>query len=303
MSQLTKESLKKFVLENPKMVSMRESESHPGLFVLKYAKRVFYDDLWNDILEETRGLVIDRDFNIVSYPFTKIYNIGVESRAPVFSPDEDVTVFVKVNGFMLSVTSHEGKLLLSTTGSLDSDFVKFGWFFITPWIEASLERICRTKNLTLMFECVHPNDPHIIDEQPGLYFIGYRKKEYGSTVDFYDVTEYSKIMKEVYDSGVNAAVSGERVKYSSFVQNVKYARNEGYVVYGSNGRVGKIKTKYYLVQKALARKKDILSLRKDILDEEFYPLYEHLKRLGDTFTSMDEQQRLEYIRKYLNDTN
>ena len=78
------DNLINFIEANPQLVQVRQSVRYPKLSVIKYKKRVFYDNLWNDILEECRGLVVDADFNIVSRPFTKIYNYGVEKRAPKF---------------------------------------------------------------------------------------------------------------------------------------------------------------------------------------------------------------------------
>ena len=99
--------LKQFVENNPNLVSMRET-SHAGLYVLKYKKRVFYDSLWNEYLEECRGTIVDKDFNVVSRPFTKVYNFGVESKAPKISLDTNVTAYRKVNGFMVAMTHYRG---------------------------------------------------------------------------------------------------------------------------------------------------------------------------------------------------
>lgn len=49
----------------------------------------------------------------------------------------------------------------------------------------------------------------------------------------------------------------------------------------------------------LARKKEILTLDKSKVDEEFYPLLEHVKSLGDQFTNMPEQERLTYMKEWL----
>jgi hypothetical protein len=57
-----KQELQKFVKENPKLVTMRETS--PGLFVLKYKRNVFYDNLWNDYLEECRGTIVDENFSL-----------------------------------------------------------------------------------------------------------------------------------------------------------------------------------------------------------------------------------------------
>jgi hypothetical protein len=116
------EKLKQYVSDNPKLVSMKPAGD--GIFVLKYRKKVFYDNLWDEYLEHCRGSVIDKDFNLISYPFQKIYNYGIEKEAPVFSEiDTIVTAFRKVNGFMVSLTWHNGDVLVSTTGSTSGDFV------------------------------------------------------------------------------------------------------------------------------------------------------------------------------------
>ena len=42
-----------------------------------------------------------------------------------------------------------------------------------------------------------------------------------------------------------------------------------------------------------------MALAKEHVDEEFYPLIDHLKEIGEQFSSLDEQQRLEYMKKWL----
>jgi hypothetical protein len=119
---MNKEELRKFVESNPKLVSMKPAGD--GIYVLKYSKKVFYDDLWNEYLEECRGTIVDADFNVVSRPFTKVYNYGIEKLAPVLDPNTVVNAYRKVNGFMVAVTWYNDDLLVSTTGSTDSDYVK-----------------------------------------------------------------------------------------------------------------------------------------------------------------------------------
>ena len=100
---MNKDELRKFVLDNPKLVTMRPAGD--GIYVLKYKRTVFYDNLWNEYLEECRGTIVDADFNVVSRPFTKIYNYGIEAKAPVLADDTPVTAYRKVNGFMAAFDS------------------------------------------------------------------------------------------------------------------------------------------------------------------------------------------------------
>lgn len=44
-----------WIVANPKLVQLKESQLYPGFAVAKYKRNVFYDDLWNRQLEECRG--------------------------------------------------------------------------------------------------------------------------------------------------------------------------------------------------------------------------------------------------------
>ena len=49
---MDKVALKEFVESNERLVSKKSCGD--GIYVLKYKRRVFYDSLWNDFLEECR---------------------------------------------------------------------------------------------------------------------------------------------------------------------------------------------------------------------------------------------------------
>lgn len=293
--------LKEFVMNNPKLVTMRESTRYPGLFVLKYSKKVFYDALWNDYLEECRGTVIDRDFNVIVRPFTKIYNHGVEERSPQFKPNDVVLAYDKVNGFMASVTTYKGELLVSTTGSLDSDFAKMAEEMILETADVKMvKNLCSNGKVTLLFEVVHPSDPHIIPEKVGLYFIGWRFNHWNSDLRHmaYETTAFDLLRKAKWMK-VNLVPSYSVTTVAELEEQMKTSTREGVVFYHLDGRAAKIKTKYYLVKKLLARKRDITSLNMEIVDEEYYPLITAARAEGERFTNLDEQARLAWCRNYL----
>lgn len=298
---MDKNEFRDYVAAHPKLVSMKESTGYPGLYVLKYSRKVFYDGLWNDFLENCRGTVIDADFNVISRPFTKIYNFRVEDKSPVLSDDTMVSAYRKVNGFMAALSWHNNDILVSTTGSLDSDFVGYiKEMMLThqSWADWQME-ILAAKGHTLMFECVHPIDPHICPEDIGMYFLGLRENAWDSEVKTYgkDMIEWARTyatanLKCKYAEGTMLTV-GELVSKSKEVDH------EGFVAYTEDGQSFKIKSPHYLCLKALARKKDILSLNKQLVEEEYYPLVAHLNSMREEFNSKPEQERLEYIREYL----
>lgn len=294
-----KENLKQFVAENPRLVTMKPAGN--GLFVLKYTRRVFFDNLWNDYLEECRGTIVDENFNVVSRPFTKVYNYGVEDRCPVFDKTTLVTAYRKINGFMVCVTWHNGDVLVSTTGSTDSDFVRMAKEMMVKhmdWTDWQIE-VCGSQGLSLMFECVHPDDPHIVPEQEGMYFLGFRENAWDSRVKGFGV-DVANLWKDYAENVLNCYAPESVVLPLDELQSMsRYVKHEGFVAYTQDNESFKIKSPYYLINKALARKKDILSLNKEIIDEEYYPLVSHLTEIKDRFNALSEQDRLVYMRQFL----
>jgi hypothetical protein len=297
-----RDELQEYVFANPKLVSMKLAGD--GIYVLKYKKRVFYNGLWNDYIAECRGTIVDADFNLVTYPFTKIYNYGIEKEAPVLADDVEVTAFRKVNGFMVAVTWHAGDVLVSTTGSTDSDYVDMAKEMMLThmsWADWQLA-FNRTDmdNLTVMFECVHPNDPHIVPEQPGMYVLGYRDNVWGSKVG------HHRSILEGIAVGFNCHVPEHyKVSLGKLKQMTKECRHEGYVFYTADGASAKIKSPYYLTSKWVARNPrtdKLVDLNKDIkhqLDEEYYPLVDAIRENIEAYTAMDEQARLAWVREQL----
>lgn len=289
-----KEELRKFVQDNPKLVAMRPAGE--GLYVLKYKKSVFYDNLWNDYLEECRGTIVDEDFNIVSYPFTKVYNYGVEAKAPVFGDSVIVDAYRKVNGFMVAVTWHNDDILVSTTGSTDSDYVAMAKELIRPTL-SRFRGVCeKHSTYTFMFECVHRNDPHIIPEVEGMYYLGHRLKVWGSPVVVYDE------MPSMFGCFGTEHI---RLSVGELKKLVKNVRHEGFVFYAMGGISSKIKSPWYLTNKWVARNPrtdKLVNMQNDIkknLDEEYYPLVDAIRANIDEYTALDEQARLAWVRNYM----
>ena len=290
-----KDKLKEYV-ESSKLVNMKECGL--GIYVLKYKKKVFYDNLWNEYIAECRGSIVDKDFNLVAYPFTKIYNYGIEKEAPVLSPDAKVTAFRKVNGFMVACTLHNGELLVSTTGSTDSDYVAMARELINK--AKYLDLCSRWEGYTFMFECVHKNDPHIIPEKEGMYILGYRENQWHAPVehDPYMLMEMGRALGCFVPENVTTNMA-------RLQQLAKECKHEGYVFYTDDGVSAKIKSPYYLTSKWVARNPrtdKLVNLQNDIkhnLDEEYYPLVDAIRANIVEYTAMDEQARLAWVRNYM----
>ena len=276
-----------------------------GIYVLKYSKSVFFDNLWNEYLEECRGTIVDEDFNVISRPFTKIYNYGIEKQAPVLAPETKVTAYRKVNGFMVAVTWYQDEILVSTTGSTDSPYVAMAKEMMQKQMDWPKWEVIIKPNAgwTFMFECVHPEDPHIIPETPGMHFIGCRKNEWDSTVDGYG----ADVAWKVFNGAFFMAPPMEcfQTTVGNLVQQSKNVKHEGFVFYTEDGQSAKIKSPYYLTSKWVARNPrtdKLVDIKNDIkknLDEEYYPLVDAIRANIQEYTAMDEQARLAWVRNFV----
>lgn len=283
------ESLKNYVNSNPQLVTKRSIGL--DLYLLKYKNQVFFKNAFNQFLEECRGTIVDRDFNLVSYPFKKIYNYGIESRAPRIPLSTTVTAYRKINGFFAAATWHNKDLLVSTTGTIDSEFAHMAREHLG---DSVTEECKQNPNFTYLFEICDPRDPHIIMEAPGAYYLGRREKVWRSLLDHSNL--------ETIGTRINCFTPDKfECSLRELMDQVKIVPHEGFVWFTNSGISAKIKSPFYLVQKALARKKDILSLNKKIIPEEYYPLVDHLLEINSEFSLLTEQERLSYIRNYLSE--
>ena len=244
---------------------------------------------------------MDKDFNVIARPFTKIYNFGVEAKAPVLSDDTQVTAYRKVNGFMCSLTWYNNDILVSTTGSTANDYVDYAKEMMLKhmcwedWILA----IGSNEGFTFMFECVHPSDPHIVVEKAGMYFLGWRENSWESKVHGFG----SEMVWKMFAEDKYHPVESYHFTVGELVDESKKVKHEGFVFYTEDGLSAKIKSPYYLTAKWVARnpRTDKLLTKefKELIDEEYYPLLEHIRANIVEYTELDEQARLAWVRNYL----
>lgn len=299
---ITKEKLQEFVTANPKLVQRKESTRYPGLFVIKYKRNVFWDNLWNDVLVECRGLVVDADWNIVIQPFTKIFNRG--ENGTDIDRDAEVVAIRKVNGFMAAATYVEGHgVVVSTTGSLDSDFVTLAEKYITPENKGVIDRYGR--GITFIFEIVDASDPHIVREDEGAYLIGGRVLP--ATTDYMSSIKNEEWLDEAAASMFNIKrPKWTQSRFSDVVDAARTCQHEGFVVY-SKDKALKIKSPYYLTSKFFARKSEEKLLKgledqqwfRTVVEEEMYPVIDYLATIKEEFVAQDEQQRLATVQAFI----
>jgi len=238
-------------------------------------------------------LVVDENWNPLIQPFTKIFNRG-ENGTDIDLTTDVVTVR-KINGFMAAATYVEGHgVVVSTTGSLDSDFVEIAERWITPEVKGAIAHDGR--DCTFIFEIVDPEDPHIIAETAGAYLIGARILPVDG--DYMSTADHEQWLDEAAASMGVLRPEWSVATFSNVVDSARTCEHEGFVVDSADTAL-KIKSPYYLTLKAAARKADIMKLNKQMVDEEFYSLIDHLTEIQESFNILNEQERLDYMKDFL----
>lgn len=299
-------------LVKDKMV-VAQHDATTGASIYKYSKRVFFDALWDEspLLSKARGIVLDAAGNILVHPFDKVFNFGENGTGLLLADDHPVISVEKLNGFLGCISKHpfNNELLVTTSGSFASPFVEYIRSFITPAVRGRLLRYFSKSNTTLMFEVLHPEDPHIIEygaEQHGLWLIGARERIDGSPL----------LTEEVLD-GIAAELElrrpvWEHTMFGALKAQVADSKLEGYMVRDAvtQETLLKFKTPYYLVTKFLGRLSDkkVRAMYaypkgfKQQIDEEFYPLVDHLVANipEQVFFEMSDEARVPMIREVIN---
>jgi hypothetical protein len=283
---------------------VKQKRYENGLSVFKYSRKVFYDALWNTdpLLLEARGLVLDDAGNKVVWPFTKVFNYKENGAGIDLTPDTKVVAPRKVNGFMAACRYWNGELIVSTTGSLDSDFAVLA----RTHIEAlSGQPVLRglARSFTLLFEICDPSDPHIVEEKAGAYLIGARDMEDG------------KMSPEAPLDTMGELIGAKRPEvfrgtFGELWEQVKTCKHEGWMVIDAATRetLFKIKSPHYLAKKFLMRmgQKKVTAMFEDkdnfikTIDEEFYPVVHYITSSWDaeTWKATTEADRRAVIEKY-----
>lgn len=136
-------------------------QKHPAadLFIYNYTNKAQYDGVWNEVTLQCRGLILDGEWNIVSRPFKKFFNLEEYPADEI--PDEPFDVFEKVDGSLGILYWLGDAPCIATRGSFISDqAVHASAILIEKYggITSKLDR-----SLTYLFEIIYPQNRIVID--------------------------------------------------------------------------------------------------------------------------------------------
>ena len=308
--------LSKFrTLEKDKLVKATFNEA--GLLKLyKYSQSVFYKNQWNqggENLLKARGIVVDLSGKIIQHPFDKIFNYKENGAGENIKDDQIVQYVQKLNGFLgnIGLDPFTKELLITTTGSFDSDFVGYIKDFIDKELEIKLKRFFAKNKVTLSFEVIHSEDPHIIkysDDMIGLHLIGVRGLNLKDKN--WKEEEVDEVAKEL---GFRRPFHGIKT-FGEVKKWLKTFKDEGFMIRDpkTNNFIMKMKSPYYLTAKFIGRMNEGKikflfanpeKFKEKIGDEEFFVLVDLIirKTTKEEFIKMNQNKRIEFVRNLIND--
>lgn len=145
--------------------------SHPSLpiFGLNYKEIVQFNKLWDETTLNSRGTIVDSDYNIVGRTFPKFFNYE-EHIGPL--PTGPFSVTDKMDGSLIILSNYQGRWVISTRGSFVSDQVSMAENIISE--KHSLSGL--DPEFSYLFELIHPANRIVVD--------------YGGISDLYFLSSY-----------------------------------------------------------------------------------------------------------------
>jgi len=94
---------------------------HPTLpiSIYNYSRTCQYENNWDEITKQCRGLILDDEGNVIGKGFDKFFNIEEHKSEEI--PNEPFEIFEKLDGSLGILFWYQGKWILSTKGSFTSE--------------------------------------------------------------------------------------------------------------------------------------------------------------------------------------
>jgi RNA ligase len=138
-------------------------QDHPEypISIYNYSRTCQYESKWDDLTIECRGLVLDREGNVMAKSFPKFFNYeeleGMTFR-PSKIPDETFEVYEKMDGSLGIVFYYEGEWRVATRGSFKSEQAIMGAEMLKRYDLSLLDADC-----TYLFEIIYPENRIVVD--------------------------------------------------------------------------------------------------------------------------------------------
>ena len=207
---------------------------HPefDLYIYNYSKLTEFEHVWNDATELCRGIICDKDMNVVARPFVKFYNYE-EIVNKIDIPKLPFEVSEKLDGSLGIMYWFDDKPYITTRGSFDSEQAKHATKVLYDKYADKFHLLDKSK--TYLFEIIYKdNDTRLVvdyGDTDDIFLIGVIDTDTGKEDNIYDwkhIFKTTTIYKDVDD-------------YMKFRDMSDGKNREGFVIKFANGFRMKLK--------------------------------------------------------------
>jgi RNA ligase len=215
-------------------------QKHPifDIWIYNYTPECVFSRKWDEVTTMCRGLILDKEGNIVALPFKKFFNYGeVTTSLPKGVPK----IFKKLDGSLLITTKYKDELIVATRGSFVSDQAKLAKMLIVQNKELRKVIMSGDNQFTYLLEVTGPGNRIVVSYPENKLTLlavitNWNGKEHN--LDFYRNNHKFDIVEEF-----KAEWDSNTIEY---LKNLNISNEEGFVLKWENGFRCKIKFESYL---------------------------------------------------------
>jgi RNA ligase len=211
---------------------------HPTLplSIYNYSRTTQYVGKWDNITKSCRGLILDREGNVVAKSFDKFFNL--EEHNPEEIPNEEFEVYEKLDGSLGILFWYQGKWILASKGSFISDQAIKGKNILNS--KYNVEPI--PKGYTTLVEIIYPENRIVCSygNDEVLVVLSMVSNASGKELD------YDSLLKINEETGLPVIKKYDGIQDYKTLKTLISKDREGYVVRFRNGFRIKIKGDEYV---------------------------------------------------------
>jgi len=208
---------------------------HPSgeLFIYNYTDKTAYDNYWNDETLQCRGLITDKEGNIVARPFAKFFNLeAYQGNLPIGTFD----VYEKLDGSLGILYFYNNMPFIATKGTFVSPQAQRANEMLYSIYKESIALL--DKNLTYLFEIVYPENRIVVNygDQAFLTLLAVIETESGKELPLNDFSHLGFPLVERID----------QLKDMETIIKLNENNREGFVIHFASGLRIKFKFEDYV---------------------------------------------------------
>ena len=158
MAYLSPEILRPYL--DQKIISESCHPEAPHVRIYNYTPLCQYQQVWDDITLQCRGLILDTQHDqVLARPFRKFFNYQEHVNKGLPLPREDPTITTKYDGSLGILYWLNDKPWIATRGSFKSDQAVWA----TKWLREHIKHGYIHQNMTYLFEIVYRDNKIVVD--------------------------------------------------------------------------------------------------------------------------------------------